>query len=603
MPNEQEDHSKKFSSVLYISTIIVALFVAWGITSPASLQSTAEKALDWMIDSFGWFYMLVAAFFVLFVIGLALSPLGKIKLGKDHEEPEFSWFSWIGMLFAAGIGVGFVFWGPAEPILHYSNPPVGFEPYSDESAYAGLRYGVFHWALQPWAIFSLVGLTLAYVQYRLDKPALISSAFFPLLGDRIHNWPGKVIDTLAVIATSTGVATTFGLSALQMSGGLSYLTPLENTVWLQIIVIIVVTFCFILSASTGVDKGIKILSNINLVVAGLLLIFVLAIGPTIFILEDMVTTLGGYITNFVKMSLTLTPIDDNGWLGANTIFFWAWHISWAPFVGLFIARISRGRTIREFVSGVLIAPSVLALIWFTTFGTTALDVELNGAGGIADLVNDDVELALFSILSELPLSMVTSGLSLVLIFIFFITSADSATFVLGSMTSRGSLNPPLVVKLIWGALIAGTASVLLVSGGGGLDALQTASLIAALPFGVIMILMVISLFILLKKDYDQHYRPLQLRPAKAGNTEIQQEDVEFVAMTGEDTAEFYDKVRDEVYDEVKQEVKDEVLSEMKDDMHDDLKEDLTEQMKTEIGEKIKKEIAEDIDKKIDDNEN
>lgn len=602
MPNEQEDHSKKFSSVLYISTIIVALFVAWGITSPASLQSTAEKALDWMIDSFGWFYMLVAAFFVLFVIGLALSPLGKIKLGKDHEEPEFSWFSWIGMLFAAGIGVGFVFWGPAEPILHYSNPPVGFEPYSDESAYAGLRYGVFHWALQPWAIFSLVGLTLAYVQYRLDKPALISSAFFPLLGDRIHNWPGKVIDTLAVIATSTGVATTFGLSALQMSGGLSYLTPLENTVWLQIIVIIVVTFCFILSASTGVDKGIKILSNINLVVAGLLLIFVLAIGPTIFILEDMVTTLGGYITNFVKMSLTLTPIDDNGWLGANTIFFWAWHISWAPFVGLFIARISRGRTIREFVSGVLIAPSVLALIWFTTFGTTALDVELNGAGGIADLVNDDVELALFSILSELPLSMVTSGLSLVLIFIFFITSADSATFVLGSMTSRGSLNPPLVVKLIWGALIAGTASVLLVSGGGGLDALQTASLIAALPFGVIMILMVISLFILLKKDYDQHYRPLQLRPAKAGNTEIQQEDVEFVAMTGEDTAEFYDKVRDEVYDEVKQEVKDEVLSEMKDDMHDDLKEDLTEQMKTEIGEKIKKEIAEDIDKKIDDNE-
>ena len=595
MPETEETNSKRFSVVLYISAIIVAMFVAWGITAPGTLDVAAKSALNWMIDRFGWFYMLVAAFFVLFVISLAISPLGKIKLGKDDEEPEFSWFSWIGMLFAAGIGVGFVFWGPAEPILHYSNPPVGFEPYSNESAYAGLRYGVFHWALQPWGIFSLVGLTLAYVQYRLDKPALISSAFFPLLGDRIHRWPGKTIDILAVIATSTGVATTFGLSALQMSGGLSYLTPLENTIWLQIIVIIIVTFCFIISASTGVDKGIKILSNINLVVAGLLLLFVLALGPTTFILEDMVTTLGGYITNFVKMSLTLTPLDDNGWLGANTIFFWAWHISWAPFVGLFIARISKGRTIREFVTGVLIAPSVLALIWFTTFGTTALDVELNGAGGISDIVNQNEELALFSILSELPLGIVTSTLSLILIFIFFITSADSATFVLGSMTSRGSLNPPLIVKLIWGALIAGTASVLLVSGGGGLDALQTASLIAALPFGIIMILMVISLIILLKKDYNENYRPLHVRPSKSDTASIQEENVEFVAMTGDDTAEFYDKVRDEVYDDVKEEVKAEVLSEMEDNIQDQFKQSISEEMKSEIMEGIKKDITDDFD--------
>jgi len=597
MPETEETNSKRFSVVLYISAIIVAMFVAWGITAPGTLDTAAQSALNWMIDRFGWFYMLVAAFFVLFVISLAISPLGKIKLGKDDEEPEFSWFSWIGMLFAAGIGVGFVFWGPAEPILHYSNPPVGFEPYSNESAYAGLRYGVFHWALQPWGIFSLVGLTLAYVQYRLDKPALISSAFFPLLGDRIHRWPGKTIDILAVIATSTGVATTFGLSALQMSGGLSYLTPLENTIWLQIIVIIIVTFCFILSASTGVDKGIKILSNTNLVVAGLLLLFVLALGPTTFILEDMVTTLGGYITNFVKMSLTLTPLDDNGWLGANTIFFWAWHISWAPFVGLFIARISKGRTIREFVAGVLIAPSVLALIWFTTFGTTALDVELNGAGGISDIVNQNEELALFSILSELPLGIVTSSLSLVLIFIFFITSADSATFVLGAMTSRGSLNPPLIVKLIWGTLIAGTASVLLVSGGGGLDALQTASLIAALPFGIIMILMVISLLILLKKDYNENYRPLHVRPAKSDTAMIQEENVEFVAMTGDDTAEFYDKVRDEVYDDVKEEVKAEVLSEMEGNIQNQFKQGISEEMKSEIKEDIKKDITDDFDDK------
>src|SRR5699024_9510557 len=225
------------------------------------------------------------------------------------------------------------------------------------------------------------------------------------------------------------------------------------------------------------------------------------------------------------------PLDDNGWLGANTIFFWAWHISWAPFVGLFIARISKGRTIREFVTGVLIAPSVLALIWFTTFGTTALDVELNGEGGITDIVNQNEKLELVSILTELTLGIMTSTLSLILIFIFFITSAYSATFVLGSMSSRGSLNPPLIVKLIWGALIAGTASVLLVSGGGGLDALQTASLIAALPFGIIMILMVISLIILLKKDYNENYRPLHVRPSKSDTASIQEENVEFVAMT------------------------------------------------------------------------
>src|SRR5699024_244421 len=324
-------------------------------------------------------------------------------------------------------------------------------------------------------------------------------------------------------------------------------------------------------------------------------LFVLALGPTTFILEDMVTTLGGYITNFVKMSLTLTPLDDNGWLGANTIFFWAWHISWAPFVGLFIARISKGRTIREFVTGVLIAPSVLALIWFTTFGTTALDVELNGAGGISDIVNQNEELALFSILSELPLGIVTSTLSLILIFIFFITSADSANFVLGSMTSRGSLNPQLIVELIWGAVVAGNASVLLVSGGGSLDALQTASLIAALPFGIIMILMVISLIILLKKDYNENYRPLHVRPSKSDPASIQEENVEFVAMTGDDTAEFYDKVRDEVYDDVKEEVKAEVLSEMEDNIQDQFKQSISEEMKSEIMEDIKKDITDDFD--------
>lgn len=589
-----ETEETTFTPVFYISAVLVALFVLWGILSPSSLNSVASDALQWMIDTFGWYYMLIAAFFVIFIIGLAISPLGKIRLGDKDERPEFSWFSWVGMLFAAGIGVGFVFWGVAEPVLHYMNPPVGFEPGTSESAAAGLRYGVFHWALHPWAIFSVVGLTLAYVQFRMKKPALISSAFYPLIGDRVEGKLGKAIDILAVLATCTGVATTFGLSALQMSGGISELSSIPNNIVTQIVIIIFVTGCFIFSASTGVDKGIKILSNINIVIAGILLIFVLMIGPTVFILENMVTTLGGYITNFVRMSLTLTPYSDNGWLGANTIFFWAWHISWAPFMGLFIARISRGRTIREFIAGVLIAPSTLGLLWFSTFGATALDIEINGAGGLATLVDTEVELALFATLAELPFGLFTSIVSLILIFIFFITSADSATFVLGSMTSRGQLNPPLVVKLVWGFLIAGTASVLLLSGGGGLDALQTASIIAALPFGIIMILMVISISISLRREWRQHYRPLELRPPE-GTTEDQYEgELEFVAVTGEDTDDFYEKVKQNMYDDLKEEVVDDTKGDIKKEIYDDLKDDVAELTKEDLKQKIYDEIHSEV---------
>src|SRR5690625_4914097 len=252
--------------IFYVSTVVVSLFVLWGLIFPTSLSNISDRALAWMIINFVWFYMLITTFFVLFIVVLAISPFGKIKLGKQDDKPEFSWFSWIGMLFAAGIGVGFVFWGVAEPVLHYLNPPVGFEPESAASAVAGLRYGVFHWAFHPWAIFSIVGLTLAYVQFRLNRPALISSAFYPLLGNKVNGWSGQTIDILAVLATCTGVATTFGLSALQMSAGISHLTSIPNNIWTQIVIIAIVTVCFIISSATGLDKGIKILSNINILI-------------------------------------------------------------------------------------------------------------------------------------------------------------------------------------------------------------------------------------------------------------------------------------------------------------------------------------------------
>ncbi|WP_138419528.1 BCCT family transporter [Aquibacillus sediminis] len=594
--------NKKPATVFYVSAIVVALFVLWGALSPSSLNTAANDALGWMITNFGWFYMLITAFFVLFVIVLALSPYGRLRLGKPDDQPQYSWFSWIGMLFAAGIGVGFVFWGVAEPVLYYLDPPLGYEPRTTESALAGLRYGSYHWALHPWAIFSTVGLTLAYVQFRKDKPALISSAFYPILGEHTKGWAGKTIDILAVLATSTGVATTFGLSAMQITGGLSHISPIPNNAVTQLIIILIVTALFMLSASTGVDKGIKILSNINLVVAGLLLLFVIMVGPTLFIAESFVTTLGGYVSNIVPMSLTLTPFSESEWLGTNTIFFWAWHISWAPFMGLFIARISRGRTIREFMGGVLIVPALLAIVWFSTFGGTALNIEMYGVGGLSELVTGQVELALFATLAELPLSAITNLLAVILILIFFITSADSASYVLGVMTSRGNLEPLTYVKLIWGFLIAGTASVLLFSGGGGLGALQTASIIAALPFSIVMIAMIVSILIMFGKDYRIHRKRRRKRQVNTVKEEVRGEFLDDVKSEVYDEVkeEFYDEFKEEIYDEMKEEVyddfKEEIYDEFKKEVYDEFKEEVYDEMKKEVYDDFKEEVYDDFKK-------
>ncbi|MBB5174598.1 glycine betaine transporter [Texcoconibacillus texcoconensis] len=501
-------------------------------------------------------------------------------MGKANEEPEYGFYAWLGMLFSAGIGVGFVFWGVAEPALYFLDPHPDFAGESEAvRARGGLLYGVFHWALHPWAIFSVVALTLAYVQYRKDQPALISSAFQPLLGRKVHGPLGKGIDTLAVLATSTGVATTFGLSAMQISGGLSHLTGfIPNNVITQMVVIGVVTVLFIFSAATGVDKGIKYLSTINLTIAAILFGFMIIVGPTLFIAENIVTTIGHYIANVTQMSLDLDPFGDGDWLGMYTIFFWAWHISWAPFVGMFIARISRGRTIREFVAGVLIVPSLLAVIWFTAFGGTALDMIMGGNDYLGDLVMNNVEVALFVTLGELPLAAITSVLALILILIFFITSADSASYVLATLSSNGCLDPKLHIKVIWGFLIAGTASVLLVSG--GLEGLQTASIVAALPFAVIMIVMVASLFIMMTGDMKKEQKFRFRRRKKEVKQEVHDE--------------MYDQMKDRVYDDVREEVyediKDEVYEQVKEDVYEDLKEEVYDEFKEDVYAEIKEEV-------------
>jgi glycine betaine transporter len=527
--------------VLYISAILIFLFVLWGAIFPGHLGESANAALDWVLDTFGWFYLLIASGFVLFGIVVAISPFGRLRLGKENDRPEHSYISWVGMLFAAGLGAGFVFFGVAEPVIYYLDPPSGVTAGTIEAAEIGLRYGIFHWGLHAWGAFSVVGLTLAYVQYRKDQPALISSAFYPLIGDRTNGWMGNLINILAVISTAAGVATTFGISTLQMSGGISYLTPLNNNIPLQLSIIAIITALFLISAVKGINKGIKRLTNINLVFAGILMVFVLFVGPTITLFEGMVTSIGGYASNIIPMSLTMSPFETDEWLGANTIFFWAWHMSWSPFVGLFIARISKGRTIREFIAGVLLVPTLLAVVWFSIFGGTALNIELEGIYPLAELATTEVELTLFAMLEQLPLGLISSLLAVTVIALFFITSADSAAFVLGSMTSGGSLNPSFGLKILWGLLMAGTASVLLVSGGGGLEALQTAALIAALPFAFVLILMLISVSVMMGRDLRATERSKQ----KKRDDTLKQ------------------SFREETYDELKQELQDEWREELR----------------------------------------
>ena len=404
------------------------------------------------------------------------------------------------MLFSAGFGVGLVFWGVAEPMSHFITPP-----YADtteltvEGARLAMAYSFFHWGVSQWSVFAIVGLIIAYFQFRRNADGLISTSLSPLIKDRTYKQPlNQTIDILAVIATVMGVATSLGLGVLQINGGLNSVFGLPNTALVQVLIIVVLTVLFLTSTTTGLDRGIKWLSNINLGTALVLMVFVFFAGPTIFILETFTLGLGDYLQNFIRYSLRLQPYQQGTWVRDWTIFYWAWAIAWSPFVGAFVARVSRGRTIREFIVGVLIVPPFIALLWIAVFGGTALHLDLFEGTSIAQAVDADVTSALFVTFAELPFSFVLSVLSILLILTFLITSADSATYIISSMTTNGSLNPPLTVRIVWGILLGGIAAVLLIAS--GLEGLQTASLISALPFTVILILMVYTLFSLLRKE-------------------------------------------------------------------------------------------------------
>jgi len=471
---------------------------------PKRFGTVAGTLFDFSTVNFGWFYLLAVFVIILFLFGLAVSKYGAIRLGGDEERPEFSFFTWIAMLFSAGFGAGLVFWGVAEPMSHFFTSPVAtVEAQTEQGARVAMGYSFFHWGVSQWSVFAIVGLVIGFLQFRKKKNGLVSTALEPVTGT--NRTVKTTIDSFAVIATVMGIATSLGLGILQMNGGLNAVFGTESSFPIQLIIILVIFVAYMLSSSTGLNKGIKYLSNLNLAIALVLMVFVFVTGPTVFILETFTLAIGDYFTNFIQYSLRLQPYQQGTWVRDWTIFYWAWAIAWSPFVGAFVARVSRGRTIREFIIGVMVIPPLIACIWIAIFGGTALWNDLNKQTGIAEAVNADLTSALFQTYLHLPFTTILSVLSIVLIFTFLVTSADSATYILASMTTNGSLHPPIIAKIVWGTLMSAIAAVLLYAG--GLEALQTASLVSALPFTVLLLMLIIAILKLLKTE------PIPIRKA------------------------------------------------------------------------------------------
>ncbi|KMK77704.1 BCCT family transporter [Alkalihalobacillus pseudalcaliphilus] len=490
------------SIVFWVSLGIASIFILWGILFPSNVESVLGTIDSFLASYFGWVYIIATTLFVLLAIFLIVGPFGRIRLGRPDEKPEYSYFTWFAFLFTAGMGVGLVFFGVSEPLTHYHNPPSA-NPMSMAAAEESLRYTLFHWGFHPWATYAIVALTLAYFKFRHHAPALISSALTPILGKRTNGTLGFSVDILAVFVTIFGIATSLGLGASQITAGLSYTyNGFENNTTMTMIVIAIVTVLFILSAMSGLDKGIRYLSWANIIIAVALMLFVFALSSPVRIFEGFTTTVGNYLQNLPSMTLGMnTFTGEREFLNDWTLFYWSWWIGWSTFVGTFIARVSRGRTIREFVLGVMAVPVVFSALWFAIFGIAGIDLDNAYSGALYQIILDQGnEVALFAFLEQYPFSPLILGIAILLISSFFITSADSATFVLGMLTTGGRLNPQVKVKVIWGLILSGTASVLLLSG--GLQALEMAMLIAAFPFTFVVILMMVSLLKALSSEYD-----------------------------------------------------------------------------------------------------
>ncbi|WP_309383413.1 BCCT family transporter [Cerasicoccus frondis] len=485
--------------VFFCSAGLIIFFVVISLISLETAGHIYSAIQSWIAHNTRWFFIAVVDLFLLFVIGLIFSRFAHIRLGGKDAKPEFSYFSWISMLFSAGMGIGLLFYSVAEPIMHASNPPFhGVDPLTEEAAIDAMQLTYFHWGFHAWGIYALVGLALAYFSFNHGAPLTIRSAFRPLLGDRVDGPIGNSIDILAVVATLFGVATSLGLGVQQVNAGFAYLFGVSESSTVQVLLIAGITALATMSVISGLDGGIRRLSELNLSAAGLLLIFILIAGPTLFLLGGFVQNLGAYAQNFLRLSTWTETYQRTEWQEGWTVFYWAWWIAWSPFVGMFIARISRGRTIREFLVGVLLAPTLMTFAWLSIFGNAALFEQLYGAGELAAEVNKSIPVALFEMLEAYPLAKVASLLSVVVVITFFVTSSDSGSLVIDIITAGGNTDPPVAQRIFWAVLEGVVAAVLLI--GGGLGALQTASITTGLPFAIVLVAMMFSLYRGLSRD-------------------------------------------------------------------------------------------------------
>ena len=519
--------------VFFISAALILAFVLFGAVFPQQAGSVFDALQARIVHDFGWFYILAVALFLIFVLFLMFSRYGDVRLGPDDSEPEYSYLSWFAMLFSAGMGIGLLFFGVAEPIQHYAKPPVG-EGGTVEAARQAMILTFFHWGVHAWAIYIVVGLALAYFAFRRGLPLTLRSGLFPLIGNRIYGPIGHAIDIFAVLGTMFGVATSLGFGVLQVNAGFSHLFGLPVNTTVQVILIAVITGMATLSAGTGLDKGVKRLSELNIILAIALLIFVLCAGSTVFLLQAYVQNIGAYLGAVVQRTFRMYAYEPNAWLGEWTLFYWGWWISWSPFVGMFIARISRGRTIREFITGVLLVPVLFTFLWMTVFGNTAISLDLSGAAPIVQSVANNMPVALFEVLEQLPLSVIASGIATLLVITFFVTSADSGALVIDMITSGAVPNPPVWQRIFWAICAGVVAAVLLLAG--GLKALQTAALASALPFAVVMLFICYGLLRALQTESKGQAMDLSLAAGMPSSDEGLSWQQRLASITG-----FYDK--------------------------------------------------------------
>lgn len=478
--------------VFFISAGLIFLVCVYGAGFSEHAAGTFNGIQSWLTLNFGWFYMATIAFFFGFVIYLAFSRFAHIKLGPDDSEPDYSYLSWFAMLFSAGMGIGLLFFGVSEPLTHFAQPPTGIGS-TPEAAARAMEITFFHWGVQAWSVYIVVGLSLAYFSFRHGLPLAVRSALYPLIGERIHGPIGHAVDIFAVLGTMFGVATSLGLGVMQVNAGLNFLFDVEVSTYVQMLLILCITALATISVVAGLDAGIRRLSELNVLLALVMLLFILIAGPTATLLGAFLQNIGGYFSSMVEMTFNIYAYEPIEWMGDWTLFYWAWWISWSPFVGMFIARISRGRTIREFIVGVLLVPAGFTFLWLSLFGNTALTMELANSG--VDLVKvaiEDSPTALFVMLEQLPWSNVMSMVATLLIITFFVTSSDSGSLVIDIITSGGNEDPPVWQRIFWAVTEGAVAAALLLAG--GLSALQTAAISSALPFAFVMLLMCFGLY-------------------------------------------------------------------------------------------------------------